>query len=241
MAKRGRTSRDRATVGASVVSSRLSRSESQAETRERLLQAALRVFAEGGYGGASVDRIAAEAGFTKGAFYANFPSKESVFLELLTRHMEREAEELAGVMRDALEGSRPVLDAIEEWLRDRPEDSAWCIVAVELGLHARRSTAFAEAYGRLHLAQRERLGVLLTTLFAHERKLPPANPKELAGLLKAITLGSPVERAAAPDERGTTGRMLLLVLRGLLALGDPLRAPPAVSTKRGGTRRVRRR
>lgn len=224
MHSRARTGRDQAKGAAAVRPRRLSRVESRAETRERLLQAALRVFADGGYGGASVDRIASEAGFTKGAFYANFPSKESVFLELLARHMEREAAELAGVMLEAAQGERPVMDAIEGWLRQRPEDADWCVVAVELGLHARRSPAFAQPYHELHQAQRERLGTLLAELFARERKRPPADPLELAGLLKAISLGSPVERAAGPHDRAATGRLLLLVLRALLALGTP--APP---------------
>ena len=51
-------------------------------TRQRLLEAAGRVFAAKGYEGASVSDIAAAAGFTKGAFYASFSSKEEVFLEV---------------------------------------------------------------------------------------------------------------------------------------------------------------
>ena len=52
------------------------------ETRRRLLEAAGSVFAAKGYERASVADIAAAAGFTKGAFYASFPSKEAVFLEV---------------------------------------------------------------------------------------------------------------------------------------------------------------
>ena len=51
-------------------------------TRQLLLEAAGRVFAAKGYEGASVSDIAAAAGFTKGAFYASFASKEEVFLEI---------------------------------------------------------------------------------------------------------------------------------------------------------------
>src|SRR6187549_3687736 len=62
---------------------RLTRKEKQAETRQRLLEAAERVFLRRGLRGSSVEEIAAEAGFTRGAFYSNFRSKDQLFVELL--------------------------------------------------------------------------------------------------------------------------------------------------------------
>ena len=59
---------------------RLTREESRAVTREKLLASAYEVMAREGYEGASIDRIAEEAGFSKGAFYSNFDSKEEIFL-----------------------------------------------------------------------------------------------------------------------------------------------------------------
>ncbi|MCE9522821.1 MAG: TetR/AcrR family transcriptional regulator, partial [Alphaproteobacteria bacterium] len=73
---------------------RLTRAEQQAQTRERLLAAAERVFARHGYGGASIDLISAEAGYSKGAIYSNFESKEEVFLELARVYMGRRMTEL---------------------------------------------------------------------------------------------------------------------------------------------------
>lgn len=55
---------------------------SRAATRARLLAAASEVFAEVGLGEASVERICDRAGFTRGAFYSNFASKDEMFLEL---------------------------------------------------------------------------------------------------------------------------------------------------------------
>jgi len=54
-----------------------------ATSREQLLAAASRVFARAGYHGASMSEIAAEAGFSKGALYWNFASKEDLFFALL--------------------------------------------------------------------------------------------------------------------------------------------------------------
>src|SRR5438876_3817962 len=64
------------------------RGERRLQTRARLLAAAERVFARRGYYAATLDEIAAEAGFTKGALYYNFASKEELFLALLDQHIE---------------------------------------------------------------------------------------------------------------------------------------------------------
>lgn len=62
---------------------RLTRAERQEKTREALLDAAARVFVKRGFQGSSVEEISAEAGYTRGAFYSNFKSKEEIFVALL--------------------------------------------------------------------------------------------------------------------------------------------------------------
>src|SRR5258706_6443215 len=61
---------------------RLSRQQSRLQTRERLLEAATLVFSRRGFDAASVEEIAEEAGYSKGAVYSNFASKEELFLTL---------------------------------------------------------------------------------------------------------------------------------------------------------------
>src|SRR6201986_2289086 len=78
-----------------AIKQRLTRQESRLETRTWLLESAAQLFARGGYEGASVDVIAESAGYSKGAFYSNFESKEAIFLELLHAHKRREIEALA--------------------------------------------------------------------------------------------------------------------------------------------------
>jgi AcrR family transcriptional regulator len=62
---------------------RLTRAERQSQTRQELLDAAARVFVKRGFTGSSVEEISAEAGYTRGAFYSNFRSKNELFVELL--------------------------------------------------------------------------------------------------------------------------------------------------------------
>lgn len=73
---------------------RLTRDESRLHTRERLLEAATEVFSRRGFEAASVDEIADEAGFSKGAVYSNFVSKEELFLTLLDRHLWNELQSM---------------------------------------------------------------------------------------------------------------------------------------------------
>ncbi|MGX1857670.1 TetR/AcrR family transcriptional regulator [Dietzia sp. NPDC055340] len=66
----------------------LSRRDRQQQTRDALISAAREVFAEDGYHSASVDRIAREAGFSKGAVYSNFEDKPSLFLAVMDQNLE---------------------------------------------------------------------------------------------------------------------------------------------------------
>ena len=69
-------------------------------TRRHLLEAAAVVFAAKGFHGATLDEVAAAAGFTKGAVYSNFKSKDDLFLALLDDRSERQF----AVMIEVLEG-----------------------------------------------------------------------------------------------------------------------------------------
>jgi AcrR family transcriptional regulator len=93
-----RRSRGDGTSGAQG-SERLTREQRRANTRERLLAAARRVFARGGFHGASVEEIASEAGFSTGALYSNFDGKEDLFLTLMEREIAEHAREIAEAVR----------------------------------------------------------------------------------------------------------------------------------------------
>lgn len=68
---------------------RLTRPEMQERTKARLIEAAYRLFERGGFSAVSLEEIAEEAGYSKGAVYSNFDSKEDLFLLLLSREQAR--------------------------------------------------------------------------------------------------------------------------------------------------------
>lgn len=86
---------------------RLTKAEAKARTRELLLDAAAHTFAQKGFAGASVDEIAEAAGYTVGALYSNFGSKEGLFVELMrSRAGDRISEAIQIMNDDAGDGRR---------------------------------------------------------------------------------------------------------------------------------------
>jgi AcrR family transcriptional regulator len=82
---------------------RLSRKEKQARTRSSLLKSAAKVFCRHGMDRASIDQVAENAGYTKGAFYANFRNKEELFLAMLDDRFEQRIQEVERAFADSEE------------------------------------------------------------------------------------------------------------------------------------------
>jgi AcrR family transcriptional regulator len=119
------------------------RSERKAATRARLLQAAARVYARRGFAGATLDEVAAEAGFTKGAVYAHFGSKENLLLALLQEHLVGQiAEQLELFNRVRADRDRPTWErpvaGSDSWMRRLGEDPDPFRLFVELWSYAQR-------------------------------------------------------------------------------------------------------
>ena len=113
---------------------RRTRAESRADTRAALLDAGARVFIERGFQGASIEAIAAEAGYTRGAFYSNFESKEELFAELMQERVysryRQMAERANAPERPSMRGERV------EYERERVGLSALEILLVAMVLAA---------------------------------------------------------------------------------------------------------
>lgn len=69
--------------------SRVRTRPTRGDTRDKLFEAAARVFEQDGIGSASIEAVAAEAGFTRGAFYSNFGSKDELIFAMLEDHVEQ--------------------------------------------------------------------------------------------------------------------------------------------------------
>lgn len=118
-------------------------------TRQRLFRAAAEVFSEIGVDAASVEVITERAGFTRGAFYSNFDSKDDLFFELMLSVTDHKLEAVGARVRDLVaEGLRGVpidqiLTAILDTVIDRPVD---IMLLAEFRMRAMRDRRTAETY-----------------------------------------------------------------------------------------------
>jgi AcrR family transcriptional regulator len=200
---------------------RLTREESRALTRTKLLASAREVIGRDGYDAASVDRIAEEAGFSKGAFYSNFNSKEELVLELLETNSLRDVEEMAGLIGDTRDPMK-IIDVISEWSRKRSAEPGYGIVALELFRRATRDGTFGTRHAGLFRAQWRGLGRILLTMFPEGAV--PADAETLGGLVFELTYGGASRYQKGPS----AGDMVRVALTGLYrAYGTPTatRAP----------------
>lgn len=123
------------------------RGRSREATRAKLLDAAAEVFAEVGLGEASVERICERAGFTRGAFYSNFGSKDEMFLELATVVARgRVAAVRARIDEVSVECDEPDATVIIRALDVVGDDRLTTMLMNEINIHAMRDREFAAAY-----------------------------------------------------------------------------------------------
>ncbi|NNH70922.1 TetR/AcrR family transcriptional regulator [Nocardia uniformis] len=119
----------------------LTRGESQAQTREAVLQAAEELFLTKGFHDTTVAQIAAAAGRTQGSIYGNFSGKERLCQAVLERRYSRSFAELAaevGAADDNLDGK---LDAFARWWRELSADEPLTVLMTEFTLAVRKDPA----------------------------------------------------------------------------------------------------
>lgn len=139
------------------------------KTREKLLQAAYDVFAETGVHAASVEMITERAGFTRGAFYSNFDSKEELFFALAEREMQKRFAKLQLGIDSILPGIDvsvnfeilTVGQVISDFLALQMDDRRWTLMQSEFRLNAMRDTEQAPRYLAFERDFRVRLASLL--------------------------------------------------------------------------------
>jgi AcrR family transcriptional regulator len=169
------------------------------ETRQRLLESALNVFAHNGYERATVDEIVREAGFSKGAFYVHFESKEDLFWEMLQERIDKQQE----LFRQAIDVDQSVEENEKRILQvvfASHEDPLGPAVFLEFAAHGMRNPKVAERlsemYGRWHSFVAE------TLTAGREMGLvrDDVDISLLASVIMAVMEGGMIQSRLAPEE-----------------------------------------
>ncbi|WP_321814199.1 MULTISPECIES: helix-turn-helix domain-containing protein [unclassified Paraburkholderia] len=200
---------------------RLSREASQLQTRTHLLAAAKRLFVERGFGATSLRDIASEAGYTQGAFYSNFASKEELFVELMRERSTTQVTDIARALSDPSASAEDILNALEIWAQTLDAEPEWSVLGVEFKLQGQRSPVFAAASEELLNAHRDGLAWCITQIFARMKKVPPESPTVLAASFMGLSQGLALQRTLLAE--APIGRMIMMFLRSLLAAAPPVR------------------
>ena len=195
------------------------RSEKQAETRAALMRAASELFSRHGLEGASVEDVAAAAGYTKGAFYSNFSSKEELFLVMLdekfAEHVERLDQQLAGT-GDADTEAR---DAAVGFVGAMESDPAWPRLYFEFVAYGARNEAFRAELAKRHRELRQRLTDVFERWSADFPAQPPLPMTDIAAMVFAMGDGFLVGQLVDPElDEDLYASMNAVFIRGLQAL-----------------------
>lgn len=167
-------------------------------TRRKLLRSARRVFARDGFEASRIEDIAADSGYTRGAFYANFKSKQDLFFALL----EQQAHEHVQKIRRLIERySSPEqrLHALCDYYVERIADRQWVLLMLEFKLfalrHGRLRPKLAEAHRRIRASLN--LDEIRNLLFRSLPRSPEFEEARRAALEAALS-GLVLEHAYDP-------------------------------------------
>jgi AcrR family transcriptional regulator len=209
----------------------LTRADRQARTREELVEAADRLFTTNGFHATSVDAVADAAGYTKGAVYSNFASKEDLFFAVYERRVDRRAADIEATFA----GGETAYDGLERLIAGlaKRRDDGWLAAFFEFWAHVLRHP---ELRGRFAEVHRRGLGPVARSLesVADERgERLPEEPLKLATARLAMLTGLQLERLTQPElvDEGLFVRMMRLAMDEGGRDGLPDQAPTGLRAR----------
>ena len=201
-------------------------------TRRRLVHASLDVFVEKGVDGATVDDLVRAAGFTRGAFYSNFSTREEVFIALFSSVTE----ELLSIARSSVEEAAPVADdpgahadlgdadamvAVFEAIR--PYGRQWYLLYSDAVARSLRDEQMRADLAAQRERLRDEIGQLLMVRLDASGQRPLLTPEDLAQLLVGVFIDLMVREQM--DGRDVTDLAATTILGTLRAFVTPRDTP----------------
>jgi AcrR family transcriptional regulator len=168
------------------------------DTRDKLFEAAARVFEEQGINAASIEAIAAAAGFTRGAFYSNFASKDELIVAMLEDHVEQAIRRNLDLLakhqdlQDYIEAYRKIDHSRQDPLGRAP------LLHMEMILFVARAEKRRPELAKRLRARRQMLTEIVAIISKHEGK-NFENPGWVAAILLALEDGFRLHRLIDPE------------------------------------------
>ncbi|MFB6724622.1 TetR/AcrR family transcriptional regulator [Kribbella sp. NPDC056345] len=176
---------------------RMTRAESQAQTREALTATATELFLRDGYAATSLEKVADEAGFSKGAVYSNFRNKDELCLAVVDAIREDQANKLAKALEGA-ETLEVMLEGFQRWADTTIGDVGWTVFEVEFSTRARQDEDLRRELAERNAAIRNAAALLLGAHALEFDITLPMPAADCATALLSLGVGLGVQRAIDP-------------------------------------------
>jgi AcrR family transcriptional regulator len=202
-----------------MIRKRLSREDSREQTLQRLLDAAEKLIARKGLDAASVEDIAAAAGYSRGAFYSNFKSKDDLFIELLRRDHHKSMVEL-----NALRTSELSVDQVQSRTRDiygqMFSDNVSFMNWTEARMMAARDARFRAKLDALMAEKRGQIAAFIQYFHDRVGVAPPLPPDKMAMGFMSLAEGVQLYMMSSPTEMtpDTAESLLTLFVDSIMKL-----------------------
>jgi AcrR family transcriptional regulator len=209
----------------------LTRREKQQRTRSSLLAAAAKLFCQEGLEGTSVEQVAQAAGYTKGAFYANFDSKEQLFLVMLDQRFAQELERLDRALAGTQEPLQEAEAAASDFIHFA-SDEQWPRLYFQFVAHAVRHEEFRQELAARQRAMRERLTELFRRWKDSVGHPLPIPLEDVTAMFFFMADGFLVDHMIDPGfSEELYATMVGVFLRGLEAMACDSRSPERLSDR----------
>jgi AcrR family transcriptional regulator len=169
------------------------------DTREKLFEAAARVFEEQGIGGASIEAIAAAAGFSRGAFYSNFKSKDELIIAMIEDHVEQSIQRNLDLLARHT-SLADYLDALKSANRNTLDPLGRSpLLHMEMILFVARAEKRRPELAKRLRARRKLIADIVETVSRKGGRNTPANPAWTGAILLALEDGFRLHRLIDPE------------------------------------------
>jgi AcrR family transcriptional regulator len=213
-----------------VKPTRRSRAESKEQTRAALLRAAGDLFADVGYNGTTVEAIVERAGFTRGAFYANFTDKADVFATLLAETRQHAMARIREQVAAADDTDK--VGVIQRWYDSLNVENPWGLAYAEFWPQAIRDPAMRARLGAVQAATHGAIEDTLADYCAMAGLELPIPVSEMAAMILAVADGVAAQRRLDPPGLAPDAFMRTVTYLWLGVLADTSTPSPSSSRKK---------
>ncbi len=166
-------------------------------TRLKLLKSGRRIFAREGFEAARIEDIAAQTGYTRGAFYAHFKSKEDLFFALLEQQMKEHVQNVRALL-ERCSSLEERVESMRNYYVERVTDRQWVMLMLEFKLFAVRHRNMRPKLAQTHRRIRSSLNLDLIPGVLPARLQSASEYEELRTALEATLSGLVLENAYDP-------------------------------------------